>query len=125
MKMAVPKAAAPRKRSRARLYPARIEMTTETEVATTATSRLFFIQVTKSVFWIQSGMIMDHYALDPEGNRLEIVEFRVRLEGRHHHEVEGEEHEEDVGREARVGESVRSNTGAAAPHPDHRHSFRT
>jgi hypothetical protein len=30
-------------------------MTTETLVATTATSRLFFIQVTKSVFWKRSA----------------------------------------------------------------------
>jgi hypothetical protein len=46
---AVPKEATPGNRSRARLYPARIAMTSDTEVATTLMMRLFSIHVRDSV----------------------------------------------------------------------------
>src|SRR5688572_8367027 len=51
MNTAVPKEPAPRKRRRDRLYPARMDRTIDTPVATTLMRRLFLIQVRKSVFW--------------------------------------------------------------------------
>jgi hypothetical protein len=47
---AVPKEPAPRKRRRERLYPARMDSTIDTPVATTLMSRLLPIQVRNSVF---------------------------------------------------------------------------
>ena len=68
-------------------------------------------------------VIHDHAALDPEGDGLEVVQLGVRLEGRHDHEIEGEEHEEHVGRQVRVREHVRPDAGAAAPGRGHGYSF--
>src|SRR5713101_4458982 len=49
MKTAVPNELTPRKRSRARLYPASVAITSEADVATTLMMRLFFIHVQNSV----------------------------------------------------------------------------
>jgi hypothetical protein len=70
-------------------------------------------------------VVHDHAALDPEWDRLEVVQLGVRLEGRYDHEIEGEEHEEDVGRQVRIGEDVRSDAGAAAPGRGHGYSLLT
>jgi hypothetical protein len=70
-------------------------------------------------------VVGDDAGLDEERDRLEVVELGVALERRDHHEVEGEEREEDEGHDVRVPEDRAPGALAAGAHAHlHAHSLR-